>query len=392
MDCCARLRRAFPSPLDCELSAKPLHLLPRGVTLRLEDFAALALDFVAPARALALDHQPALGPTEELHGVELELGLLSLEFVRFRFHPDAARRRPVEGIRALRQQSREPFVAHEPPIADSGVERGVVPQQLGVELLHTALLELLPQAPEASPVRESTFEDRDLGTALELCGGPHREVEDAQRPAGRPNEPGLVRGRRGVAPLGVANGAVNGAARGAKRLRHVPARPGQGYVVPTSVEHDDIRLRPVGDLGLQARARLAHGKAGRERTRAVGSSHELRARGDHHAIPLRNRGKRLRERAAQRPPELVGVRVDHPVGPELRGGQPGHVRQPARAALPEVGRRLVDHVGEPRVRVALKDLGGFVRGSVVGDHEAVHSERMVEAEVGLEDVAFISDL
>ena len=68
------------------------------------------------------------------------------------------------------------------------------------------------------------------------------------------------------------------------------------------------------------------------------------------------------------------------------------MRQPFRAALPEVGVRVVDHVGEPRVDVAAEDLGGFVGGPVVGDHEVVHSERVVEAEVGLEDVAFVSNL
>ena len=40
--------------------------------------------------------------------------------------------------------------------------------ELGVELLQAALLELLAQAPEAPPVREPALEDRDLGTALEL--------------------------------------------------------------------------------------------------------------------------------------------------------------------------------------------------------------------------------
>ena len=159
-----------------------------------------------------------------------------------------------------------------------------------------------------------------------------------------------------------------------------------------SVEDDHVRLGPVGDLGLKARARLSHREAFRERSGAVGPTHELRARSDHHAIPLRNRGKRVRKRPVQRPPELVGVRVDDPVGSELRGGEPGHVRQPVRATLPEVGVRLIDHVGEPCVDVAAEDLGRFVGGAVVGDHEVVHPERVVEAEVGLEDVAFVSNL
>ncbi len=299
---------------------------------------------------------------------------------------------PLRGSGHIRQQAREALVAHEPSIADSGVERGAVPQQLGVELVQAALLELLTQTPEAPPVREPALEDRDLGAALELCRRSHREVEDSQRPARRPYEPGFVRRSHRVASLRVANGAVNRAAGRAKRLRHVSARPGHCYVVPASVEDDHVRLCPVGDLGLEARARLSHREACGERAGAVGSTHELRARGDHHAIPFRNRRKRVCERAAQRPPELVGVRVHHPVRPDLRGGQPGHAGQPARATLPEVGPRLIDHVGEPRIHVALKDLGGFVGGSVVGDHEVVHSERVVEAEVGLEDVALVSHL
>ena len=84
--------------------------------------------------------------------------------------------------------------------------------------------------------------------------------------------------------------------------------------------------------------------------------------------------------------------MDHPVGIEIRGGQAGHPCQPFGPALFVVRARLADHVGEPGVGVAAEDLGGLVGRSVVGDHELIHPERVVQAEVRLEDVAFVPDL
>ena len=141
--------------------------------------------------------------------------------------PDGA---PPMGSGQFGQQAREALVAHQLPVADPGLERVVVPQQLGVQLLQAALLELLTQTPEAPPVGEPALEDRDLGTALELCGRPHREVEDSHRPPGRPYEPGLVRRCERSRSPRVANGAVNGRPGG----RSVSATSPPGPATATS--------------------------------------------------------------------------------------------------------------------------------------------------------------
>ena len=182
------------------------------------------------------------------------------------------------------------------------------------------------------------------------------------------------------------------AARGAKRLGHVSAGPGHRYVVAASVENDHVGHRPVRDLGLEPGVRLSRREAIRERAGAVGPSHELGAWRDHDAVSLGYRVERVDQRALRGQPELVRVRVDHPVGLQIGRGEAGHPRQPFRPALAVVGARLVDHVGEPRVGVAAEDLGGVVGGAVVGDHEVADPERVVEAEIGLEDVSFVSNL
>ena len=95
-----------------------------------------------------------------------------------------------------------------------------------------------------------------------------------------------------------------------------------------------------------------------------------------------------RERRASRPPELVGVGVDHPVGAEVGRGEPRHARHPL--VLAEVLARLVDEMDVPLACVALEDLGRPVLRAVVGRDDEVGAGVQVEGEPGVDDVRLVA--
>src|SRR5688572_3618775 len=99
---------------------------------------------------------------------------------------------PFERIGTARQELRKPLIADELPVPDPLLDLRVVPDQLGVQLVQTTLLVVQSQAPEATGVAKPAVAQRDLRSPLELLEGAQREVEDAKRPGGRPNEPNLL--------------------------------------------------------------------------------------------------------------------------------------------------------------------------------------------------------
>ncbi len=99
--------------------------------------------------------------------------------------------------------------------------------------------------------------------------------------------------------------------------------------------------------------------------------------------------QRLRERLpVARPPELVGVGVDDPVGAVGLGGEAGHAGDPA--SLVVVLLRLVDQLQDAGVPVALQDLDGAVGGAVVGGHDVVDAGGEVVVEHGGDDVGLVA--
>ena len=144
----------------------------------------------------------------------------------------------------------------------------------------------------------------------------------------------------------------------------------------------------VGRFGGSQESRLASGHAIGEEALA-GPGDELGPRCHHHPKTLRDRAQGLLQVAGQRPPELVVVVVDHPVGSELEGKP----RDLGPAAAPHLG-ELSRHPLEPqeaRLLIALENLHGAVGGAVVGDHEHIDPLGVVVAQVGLDHIGGIAN-
>ena len=87
-------------------------------------------------------------------------------------------------------------------------------------------------------------------------------------------------------------------------------------------------------------------------------------------------------------PELVGIAVDHPVGPVLLGGEAGHARHPA-GLLIGVG-RLVDQPGQTAGHGFGGDRRGGVPRTVVGDQKKVDSLGQVMLQVDGQQVGLVA--
>ena len=146
----------------------------------------------------------------------------------------------------------------------------------------------------------------------------------------------------------------------------------------------------MGGLGRSQEPGLANRHPVGERP-VAGARGELGPGGEDHPVGLGDRCQGLLEGPLRRPPELVRVVVDHPVGAHLGRD----ARDPLLAALPL---HVVDaalhalEVNEPRRLVALEDLEGPVRRAGVGDDEEVDALRAMEAQVVLDDVRLVANL
>ena len=102
----------------------------------------------------------------------------------------------------------------------------------------------------------------------------------------------------------------------------------------------------------------------------------------------RRHGRQHRgERGPTRPPELVRVRVDHPVRAVLRGREPRHPRHPF--VLAQVLTGLADQAHLARPRVLLEHLRGAVLRVVVGCDHDVDAGIQMEREPRVDDVDLV---
>ena len=104
-------------------------------------------------------------------------------------------------------------------------------------------------------------------------------------------------------------------------------------------------------------------------------------------VARRHGREHLGQRRAARPPELVRVRVDHPVGAVLGRRETRHARHPL--VLAKVLAGLADEVDVPRARVSLEHLGRAVLRPVVGRDHQVGAGVEVEREPLLDDVDLV---
>src|SRR5215210_8868085 len=119
----------------------------------------------------------------------------------------------------------------------------------------------------------------------------------------------------------------------------------------TADEDVDVRDAPMGELGRSVRTALTNHHAIGERTGPIRAGNELRPRRGEGLVALGNIVKGVPEGPRDRPPELVRVVVDHPIGVELGGGEPGHMSDPVGLPLVVVVRMLLYQVQETGSRI-----------------------------------------
>ena len=115
---------------------------------------------------------------------------------------------------------------------------------------------------------------------------------------------------------------------------------------------------------------------------------EVAPRRAHDAVVRRDAGEHAQARPA-RPPELVRIRVQHPVGAVLGRRQPGHARHPL--ALAEVVPGLADQVEAALALVPFEHLRRPVLGAVVRRDHEVDAGGEVERDLRVDDVCLVPD-
>ncbi len=147
---------------------------------------------------------------------------------------------------------------------------------------------------------------------------------------------------------------------------------------------DDLADRLVQRRGIVDRRerREADGHALVERCLPVRPRDEdAQERGDR-PVAGRHRVEHVAERGAARPPELVRVGVDHPVGAEVRRRQSRHAGDPL--VLAKILPRLADQVDVSLACVPLEDLRRPVDRAIVGRDHEVRARVEMEREPGLD--------
>ena len=193
----------------------------------------------------------------------------------------------------------------------------------------------------------------------------------------------------------------DGAQRKVQHLDREPSAQGRERAVDDGVvpaREPDLRVCTVDDLAnrLEERRgvvdRRERGEAdgetlGEWRVR-VGSRGERPEERPDGPVARRNRVEHVRERRATRPPELVGVGVDHPVRTEVGCRQPGHARDPL--VLPQIVAVLADEVDVPLTCVALEHVRRPVLRAVVGRDDEIGARVQVKREPGLDDIRLVA--
>ena len=151
----------------------------------------------------------------------------------------------------------------------------------------------------------------------------------------------------------------------------------------------DLDDRPVEARRVVDRRVLRQARrhpVGEERS-VVGPRHERTPEGLHDPVRVGHGGKDLLQRAAARPPELVGVGVDHPIRAELGRREPRHPRDPLALAEPLC--RLADEVDRDVPNVGLQDLGRAIPRVVVRRDHEIDARVQVEGDLRVDDVLLV---
>ena len=126
----------------------------------------------------------------------------------------------------------------------------------------------------------------------------------------------------------------------------------------------------------------------REEPVVVGPRDEVPPDAPHRPEPGRDGGEELLQVATASQPELVRIRIEHPVGTEGGGGEARHARDPL--ALPEVVAGLADQVEHAVARVPLEDLRRRVLRPVVGRDDEVDARLQVVRDLRIDDVGLVA--
>ena len=163
--------------------------------------------------------------------------------------------------------------------------------------------------------------------------------------------------------------------------------------------HMHVGDRAVGDLLMgvvdrplvtrMRRPREADDHPLREERAVAGSREEVAPGPAHDAEPSGHRRENVLQRPLARPPELVRVRVDHPVGAVVGRREPRHARHPR--VLPHLVARLAEKPQAARTLVALEDLGRPVARAVVRRDHEVDTRMQVEGDLRIDDVGLVAD-
>ncbi len=145
------------------------------------------------------------------------------------------------------------------------------------------------------------------------------------------------------------------------------------------------RCRRVVD---RSRSGETQGHPLRKRPTVVRDGNERPGDGVHNPVPLRNRRQHVLQRAAARPPELVGVAQEHPVGAVLGGRKTRHARHPR--SLTDPFTLLADQANVALPLVGLEDLSRTVARAVVRSQDEIHPRVEMKRDVSVDDVRFVA--
>ena len=133
--------------------------------------------------------------------------------------------------------------------------------------------------------------------------------------------------------------------------------------------------------------REAHRHALREERAVVRARQEVAPAAADDAEAVGHRREHVLQRAAARPPELVRIRVDHPVGAVVGRREPRHPGDPR--VLAHVVGRLADEPQDAGALVPLEDLRRPVARRVVDRQDEVDAGMEMECDLRVDDVCLV---
>jgi hypothetical protein len=286
---------------------------------------------------------------------------------------------PGERIGTRTQVLAKRRVLGQAPVLDLVSDLLVVERHLAVDLLEPTGLVRVSHPARLLVASQVSVGDRQAHEAGVLLEGANREVQHADRKRGREKQLQLADLRMRLP--GAAHGPTDEAVSGRAAVVD-PDVDGVGLSDP------DLGMGAVNDLGRTPEASLPHGQPLRPKL-LTRPGDELRARGRDEPEALGDPGDGLLERPGHRPPELVVVVVNDPVGAPLIGPS-GERGSPLRPRLARVALDVVE-LDQAHLAVGLEDLERAVGRPVVADQEEVHPLRAVVTEIRLDQVLGVAD-